>query len=123
MRDVIVLQLHTDVKNPEPDRRSKDWTKLPVIKAGLRFLLCERGPDEYATIESSGHAYAWTTDRSALGKLILANSQQVGPESVRELKKVHDCDWGDESVLRILLKLGRITPEDFAAVAAVPEDF
>src|SRR5262245_50207445 len=123
MRNVKVIQLHTDVQNPEPDRRSKDWTKIPVIKAGLRFMVLNRGPDEYATIESSGHAYAWTTDRSPLGKLILANSDQVSAETVRELKKVHDCDWGDESVLRILLKLGRITPADFAAVAAVPEDF
>ena len=123
MRSVIVIQLHTDVQNPQPDRRSKDWNKLPIVKAGERFMVQKHREDGFATITSCEHSYAWIADRSPLGKLIMDNSQQVGAESVRELMKVHDCDWGCESVLRILLKLGRIKPADFAAVAEVPEDF
>jgi hypothetical protein len=117
-----IIQTSVDVKNPEADRRSKDWHKLPVIPAASRFIV-SASRDGWFTIQSSTQRYGWIAEHSELGKLIVANAERVEPELVRELCEVHGCDWGADNVLRILLKLGRIKPEDFAAVAAVPEDF
>lgn len=40
----VVVQLNVDVTNPKPDKRSRDWFKLPTIKAGSRFLLTPHLP-------------------------------------------------------------------------------
>lgn len=117
MSRAYVVQTTFDIDNPYPDRRSKDWNKLPAIEAGSRFIVSGH------SLKSSAHQYAWENDNSALGRLILANSATVEPTTIRELKAVHDCDWSDGEILRILLKLGRITPADFTAVAEAPEDF
>jgi hypothetical protein len=113
-----IISLQTTVQNPHPDRRSKDWNKLPQIEAGARFIFTDGG-----ALRQSGERWGWCYDNEPLAKLILANSIDVEPESVRELCAVHDCDWGEESILRILLKLGRINADDFVAVANVPDDF
>jgi hypothetical protein len=110
-----VIQTTADISNPDVDRRSKDWTKLPTIAAGSRFVV-QPTRDGYKTIQSVEHRYAWVADRSPLGKLIEANSAKVEPVSVRELARVHGCDYGGTEILRALLKLGRITAADFEAV-------
>ena len=116
--NTYIIQTTVDIENPEPDRRSKDWTKQPTIKAGNRFIV-SLTRDGYRTIRLSGGGYAWTSDRTPLGKLIEANSCAVGAETVLELSNVHGCDFGGEEILRILLKLGRVGPEDFKAVAVI----
>ena len=112
---IYVIQTTADISNPEMDRRSKDWTKLPKIAARSRFIV-QPTRDGYKMIQSAEHRYAWVADHSALGKLIEANSVNVEPVSVRELALVHGCDYGGTEILRALLKLGRITAADFEAV-------
>jgi hypothetical protein len=115
-----IVQTTVDLKNPEPDRRFKDWTKRPTVEAGSRFIVSpDLARDGYGTIRASDERYAYVTDRSALGKLIIANSTRVEPVTVRELSEVHDCPFGGSEILRILLKLGKVGPEDFKAVAAI----
>lgn len=114
-----IIQTTVDITNPEPDRRSKDWNKQPTLKAGSRFIVTPMHHDGYMTIQSSEERYAWTTGHSPLGKLITANSTQVEPVSARELSEVHECAFGGEEILRILVKLGRVGPEDFKAVATI----
>jgi hypothetical protein len=112
-----VIETTADIVNPQPDRRSKDWNKLPNITVGTRFLVEPETRDGYGTIETSAKGYAWMATHSELGKLILANSKRVEPKTVRELMVVHDCDYGGSEILRVLLKLGRVTPADFKAAA------
>lgn len=114
-----IIQTTVDIENPEPDRRSKDWNKRPLVEAGSRFIITPMHHDGYRTIQSSAERYAWITGHSPLGKLIEANSCTVGAESVRELSEVHECPFGGEEILRILVKLGRVGPEDFKAVATI----
>lgn len=122
MTDRIIIVTTSEIINPEVDRRSKDWTKLPTVPAGTRFIVTETR-DGYLQIQSARGGYAWTSNNSALGKLVMDNSCAVPPETVKEYAAVNDCEWGGDEILRILLKLGRVKPEDFAAVAAVPEGF
>jgi hypothetical protein len=117
MQYVQIRQVTVDIKNPRPDRRSRDWDKLPVIPAGSRFIVHEE------SIRSAEHRYAWVGRKSDLGKLIEANSDQVGAQSVKELKAIHNCDWSGDEVLRVLLKLGKIDGGHFAAAGEAPEDF
>ena len=125
MRNVKFYELTKDVRNPEPDRRSKDWHKLPVIKAGTRFVHREnvyRGERPYYTI-SMADRYGYIADRDALAALMLDNAREVPPMTWKELAILHDCDYGGaEYILKSLLKLGLIDGDDFAAVAAMPEE-
>lgn len=116
-RDAFIVRLTKDIDNPEADRRSKDWNRRTQIKAGSRFIV------QGDTIRSSEHRYAWTGERSDLGKLIMENSEKVEAESVREMLVVHDCDWGADEVLRILLKMGKLHAADFDAVANIPDGY
>lgn len=114
-----VIELTTDIKNPQVDRRSKDWNKLPVLTKGQRFTLHD-GYGEVATyIHASDHRFNSEYTRGGLGKLILDNSVEVEPKSLTEFARIYDCDYGesDTSIAGILLKLGRIGPDDFKAVA------
>jgi len=121
MSGTYVIELVRDVTNPEPDRRSKDWHKLPTIPAGTR-LIVEPTRHEYITIKKNlPRAYAWTTERSAVGKAVLANSEKREPESWYELANVTGCmDYAD-GLLEDMLALGRITRADFEAVAEYQE--
>ncbi len=121
MLNRYIVELQADVKNPEPDRRSKDWHRQPVVPSGTRFLV-NYTIDGYATIRTADQ-YGWVADRSDLGRAIMANVERVEPTTWREFAHVSDCDWGADSILRILVKLGRVGPADFEAVAAIPEDF
>ena len=112
-----ILQLRTELKNPEPDRRSKNWHKQPTIPAGMRLIV-----QNDATITAVNSRYAWVSKRSKLGALIMANSDQVEPEirsghndwSLREIKVVDaDYDYDGDGILLALLKMGRITRQDF----------
>jgi len=106
-----VIELTADVKNPQPDRRSKDWYKLPVIPAGMRFT------NHGNYLLSSGDRYGHVYTNYPVAKLVIANAKDVAPQSVREFARVHDVDWGGDEILRVLIKLGRVGPDDFAAVA------
>lgn len=112
-----IIETTADVTNPEPDRRSRDWTKLPTIPKGTRFVVEMLNADGFSTIQRSGGSYGWTATHTDLGKLIQANSKDVAPASVSELAKVHGCNYGADEILRALIKLGRVKPEDFTAVA------
>jgi hypothetical protein len=116
-----IVETGYEIKNPKADRRSKDWNKAPIIPIGSRFVV-RHNKDGYASI-SSTTGYGFETDRSELGKLIIANSGTADPKSVKELMIVYNCDWSAEEVLRILVKLGRVSKDDFKAVADVPEDY
>jgi len=111
MSDNYIIELRVDVKNPQADRRSKDWYKLPTIPAGSRFIVTSsfimKTDSRYGTISVSN---------VELGKAILANAERVEPKTVREFKYV-DADWSfdGDAVLAALLKLGRITRADFVA--------
>jgi hypothetical protein len=111
-----VIELTADIKNPQADRRSKDWNKLPVIPAGKRFTV----HGEY--IRSSVDKYAHEFVQSQLAKTILANAKDVAPNSVTEFARVHDVDFSGGELMRILLKLGRIGDADFAAIAEAVKD-
>jgi hypothetical protein len=122
MSNAYILQLRTELKNPEPDRRSKDWHKQPTIPASMRFIV-----QNDATIMAVNSRYAWTAIRSKLGALIMANSDRVEPEvrsghndySLREIKVVDaDYDYNGDGILLALLKMGRITRQDFRDVRA-----
>lgn len=104
-----VLQLQTDVKNPTPDRRSKDWNKRPVIPAGSRFIV------QYGALYETNTRFAGEHENSDLAKLLFAHCVPVEPESVREIQCVdadYDYDYHNR-ILETLLKMGRITRQDF----------
>ena len=126
-KTVTVLELTTDVKNPKPDRRSKDWNCRPVLKAGTRFIhiVTERKNDWEPTgsLQCFETTYAYEYDTSDISKLVLANSTQVPCKTWREFACVYDCDWSAGMILDVLIKLGRLNALDFKAVAATPEDF
>src|SRR5262245_5795098 len=117
-----VIELVRDVTNPEPDRRSKDWHKLPTIPAGTRLIVRETR-DTYLSINSNvPRAYAWQSDRSPVGKAVLGNSEKREPESWYELANVTGCmDYAD-GLLEDLLAIGRITRADFEAVARYQDE-
>ena len=112
---VKVLELTADVKNPNPDRRCKDWHKMPVLTAGQRFTLHEGR--EYNYLHSSLSRYQHEPVDGALGKLIMANAKEVEPRSFTEMSRVHGDDESSAVVAETLFKLGRIGPDDFRAVA------
>jgi len=115
--ETYVIELVRDVTNPEPDRRSKDWHKLPVIKAGTR-LIVRPTAHEYSTISSNvPRGYAFTSDRTPVGKAVLANAYQVRPESWYELAEVTGAMSYADSLLEDMLTLKRISRADFEAVA------
>jgi hypothetical protein len=111
-KNAYIIQLKIDIKNPEPDRRSKDWNKQPVVPQGKRFIV------EYnTTLTAVDQRYQWERCNSELGRSILANSEHVEPELIREIKIVDaDFDYDGDSILRALLKMGRITRQDFRDV-------
>jgi|SRR5215472_15684446 len=111
---VKVLELTCDITNPNVDRRSKDWNKLPVLKAGQRFTLHEGR--EYKYLLSANSRYQIETERSDLGKLIIAHAKEVEPKSFTEMSRVYGDDESADTVAETLFKLGRIGPDDFAAV-------
>jgi hypothetical protein len=111
-----VIELIADVKNPQMDRRSKDWNKLPVIPAGKRFTV----HGEY--IRASSEKYSHEFMNSQLAKAVLANAKDATPETVTEFARVHEVDFGGDELMRILLKLGRIGDDDFAAIAEAVKD-
>ncbi|MBO0738556.1 MAG: hypothetical protein J2P48_18620 [Alphaproteobacteria bacterium] len=133
MRERYIVEMDRTITNPDKDGRSRDWHKRPTIPAGARFKVrthMDETPNgiefEVVTIELSS-----TPDRLAyrgyglfgragrgLGEMILASSHRVPARTVGELAFVHDCDYGGDTILATLLKLGRISGEDFAAVAA-----
>src|SRR5262245_28898380 len=116
MTDNYVIELVRDVKNPEPDRRSKDWTKLTIVPAGTRLIVSPKR-DNYVAIENNTKGWPWTTTHSPLGKVVLANAERREPESWYELAIVEGCITYAGSILEDLLKIGRITRADFEAVA------
>ena len=109
----VVIELNHDIRNPKPDRRSKDWHCWPMVKAGMRFIVTGH------SLLSSDQQFAWLGLHESLAKAIIADSTVVEPETVRELSVVYGCDFGGSEILRILLKLGRIDAEDFKAVAEI----
>jgi hypothetical protein len=125
-----VIETTREIVNPTKDGRNKhDWNKLPTIPAGSRFIVhvmslawmietvagtATRDAYEAPSREDYTQRYAFELISSELAKLILANAKVVKPD-VKEL-----ADGGDE-ILRILIKLGRVKPEDFAAVARAVE--
>jgi len=137
LNDRYVIETTRELVNPTKDRRNKrDWNKLPTIPAGSRFIVhvvslawmigCKtvagtatRDDDEMPSREDFRQRYAFELTSSELAKLILANAKVVKPksDSVKELAEVNHCDYGSDEILRILVKLGRVKPEDFAAVA------
>jgi len=125
MSNAYILQLRTELKNPEPDRRSKDWHKQPVVPAGMRFIV-----QNDVSITAVNSRYAWVAIRSKLGALIIANSDRVEPEvrsghhewSMREIKVVDaDYDYNGDGILLALFKMGRITRQDFRDARAFME--
>lgn len=109
MSNAYVLQLRTELKNPAPDRRSKDWHKAAVIPAGTRFIV-----QNDVTIMAVSQRYAWIAIASDLGKSIVANSEHVEPSALREIKVVDaDHDYDGDGILEALLKMNRITRKDF----------
>jgi hypothetical protein len=117
---VKIHELTTDIKNPHPDRRSKDWNKAPVLNKGQRFTLHE-GRD-YFYFYSSKQKYYSEPEHGTLGQLILANSTEVQPETFTEYARVYDCDYGGDAFVEALFALGRIGPADFQAVAKYFDD-
>jgi len=113
MSDTYIVETTAEVINPYKDGRSKDWNKLPTIPAGSRFIV---GHSLYGA-----HGYAFEPIKSELTQRILAAAVKVEPQSVKELSEVHNCAWGGDEILRVLVKLGRVKPEDFAAVCAAVE--
>jgi hypothetical protein len=111
---VKVLELTADVKNPNADRRSRDWHKLPVLTAGQRFTLHEGR--EFNYLHSSLSRYQHEPVHGALGKLIIANAIEVEPKTFTEFSRVYGDDESAATVGETLFKLGRIGPDDFAAV-------
>ncbi|HYT43693.1 MAG TPA: hypothetical protein VEP90_15240 [Methylomirabilota bacterium] len=125
MSNAYILQLKTEIRNPTPDRRSKDWHKATVIPAGTRFIV-----QNDQTIMTTNQRYAWIGTKSELGTLIVANSERVEPQirdghhewSLREIKVVDaDYDYNGDGILEALLKMGRITRQDFRDVRAFME--
>jgi len=139
LNDRYVIETTRELVNPTKDGRNKrDWNKLPTIPAGSRFIVrvmllawmidgkavagtATRDADEMPSREDSRQSYAFELTSSDLAKLILANAKCVKPESTKELAEVNNCDHGSDEILRILIKLGRVKTEDFAAVAKVVE--
>jgi hypothetical protein len=113
---VKVLQLTADIKNPQADRRSKDWNKLTTLPARARFTLHEGRENLY--LMSATQRYHFEHERTELAKLILANSIEVAPETFTEMARVYGDDCDDYSFTKAMFALGRITREDFEAVAA-----
>ena len=110
---VKVLELTCDIKNPNADRRSKNWNKLPILKAGQRFTL-HKGPD-FDYLYSCDSRYHMEAAHQTLGKLIIANAIESEPKTLTEMKRFYDCDY--DSIEDILFELGRIDAADFQAVA------
>ena len=106
----VIRQLRETITNPHPDRRSKDWNKLPTIPAGSQFI--DNGSSLWG-----GRRFTFETENTDLGKLILANSDVVPPKTPRELAECHIGYYYAESILESLVKLGRIGPVDFIAIA------
>jgi hypothetical protein len=126
-----VIETTREIVNPTKDGRNKhDWNKLPTIPAGSRFIVhvmslawmietvagtATRDAYEAPSREDYTQRYAFELISSELAKLILANAKCVEPESAKELA------YGGDEILRILIKLGRVKPEDFAAAAKAVE--
>lgn len=113
----MVLQLEQDVKNPTPDRREKyRWDKLPVWRAGTRFIVRARmlrNPDErWLTIEPLVQygilASLPLTDPRI--EAVLAASVETPPTLATVMADAKD--WGYEHVLDVLLNEGKITLDD-----------
>jgi len=139
LNDRYVIETTRELVNPTKDGSNKrEWNKQPTISAGSRFIVHVMSlawmiegktvagtatlyADETPSREDSRQSYAFELISSELAKLILANAKVVKPESVNELAEVNNCDYGGDEILRILVELGRIKPEDFAAVAKVVE--
>jgi len=118
-----VLELTCDVANPQADRRSKDWNKVPVLTKGQRFTWHEGRDYDWLrsanTRAGQAHHYSVTEPvlqrDGNLGQLIVNNSTIVEPKTYIEMKRVYDCDY--DGLAEVLFDLGRIGPDDFKALS------
>jgi|SRR5215469_5297122 len=117
-----VLELITDVKNPHPDRRSRDWNKQPVLAKGQRFTLHDGR--EWKYVYSSDHRYHSepVVRADGLGQLIVSNSVAVEPKTFTEFARVYGDDLDPDTIARVLFKLGVIKRTDFEIAAAAFND-
>jgi hypothetical protein len=118
MREARVIELIADVENPQADRRRSDWEYNKVLKRGTRFIVIthnEPGIGVVRTIRKPNRYGGSVYERNDLGKAILAMSKDVQPETVAEFIDIYDC-INCEQVVKVLLKKGRITNDDFVMV-------
>jgi len=117
--DVFIIQMTRDIDNPTKDRRSRDWNKQQTIKAGLRFIV----EDDTLRAGSDGCSYGFEHRLSELGKLIEANAERVEPKGPWKMAAVAGhrgsgfVGMDYPYILEVMLKLGRISLDDFKAVA------
>ena len=123
-----VVELVRDLSNPMPDRRRSDWNCRPEFKKGERFVVGEYeekiGTIKYPVVHvGKANKVGAVSGGVDIGKLILDNSVKVEPKHVPEFIFVHDCIDCNQ-VLRVLVKAGRVTEEDFEYVhdALIEED-
>ncbi len=115
----IAFVLMEDVKNPKPDRRSKDWTAQQVWKKGDVFYI--RQLDHGAVRVDKGgfgsvHNIYDCPDKLRCEALL----KQLGPLGDSELtvnRVIHELDAGHEGpvatqILEGLVKAGKISFED-----------
>lgn len=135
--DVRVLS--ADIINPEKDRRSADWHRAPVIKAGTRFVVSYWSEEVMpgttivrADIRIPGtmggvHAYKHAESGKTLAGTILANSRISTPKTLEEYVQVHDQgrpadEWSLAMFARDCFALGLITPETVEKWAKAERD-
>lgn len=119
-------RLTADVKNPAPDRRSKDPTRLPAWPAGTVFMLV-KGADptvgwlQFVTVPGASFRYSGTfpvhTDEA---KAILSAPREAEKLNLKLMEKKYQV--GPEYWLAVLVETGKVTIEDLEKVAAAIDD-
>lgn len=116
-----LYRLTRDVTNPAPDRRSKEFAKLPIWRKGTRLVAVFRRPDYIPGVPEDGGVdmvylfggyehlgVSWK--RPGFDELIAAMALEP-----RSLDSVLRNDPHLRGVLRRLLAAGKITLDDIEA--------
>jgi len=121
-----LYQLDTELKNPSPDRRFRDWDKRPCFPAGLYMLTQRGGYQEVFKVDLEGGLHGGLHPSDDGFQVLLEEAREIEPDPRNLRHKLatdERCFYAHNmfEVLQQLLDSGDVTPEQVEAACSKVE--